>query len=500
MKPLKVVISSIKQYYLDSNLYQTECIDEITLINLFLLRKLSAISAVFMTLYTLFPLHKNQPFILYLIYGAFILIHVGFMCFISYYSKKSRYNPHTVIKVCILFLCSVFNFATILDLFSNPSSPSILLPLILVTFPSLMIILPWKSISIALFFGSIFMFVSHRIKPHDVFLLDRYSILSAWVFMIIFSLMIYGLRLQDCKSKLKLKFLSAIDELTGLSNKATTEYLCRSYFENKPKETPCVLLIVDLDNFKWVNDTLGHQQGDVVLSKVGHSLRTLFRGGDIVGRIGGDEFVIVMKNTSDRNIIAMKAKQICLQVNAIFADQTTSSVSCSIGIAISPSAGISYEKLFSYSDKALYEAKKAGKDQFVIYSGNSKKSLSSGKPLMLIADDAAVSRSILINAFEHEYSFLEAENGVQAIDLLHKFSEEITVVLLNIVMPEKDGYDVLEEMASEPSLRSIPALAITSDSANELKALELGAVDLIIKPFDPTVVKKRVANARARKK
>ena len=112
---------------------------------------------------------------------------------------------------------------------------------------------------------------------------------------------------------------------------------------------------------------------------------------------------------------------------------------------------------------------------------------------MLIADDIALNLAILENIFQAEYKILKALNGRQALDLMA--AEEIDIVILDIVMPEVDGFEVLETMKKDPRLADIPVIIATSDvEGNEAKALTLGADDFITKPYNPVVVFKRVEN------
>lgn len=115
---------------------------------------------------------------------------------------------------------------------------------------------------------------------------------------------------------------------------------------------------------------------------------------------------------------------------------------------------------------------------------------------ILIADDMEINRAILRSLFEGEYNLLEAENGEQVLVLLRKYSESIAVILLDLVMPEKDGYAVLEELRMADLLYHAPVVVITAEDStdNRVKVFELGASDIIAKPFEPEVVKSRVRN------
>ncbi|MFQ8600793.1 MAG: two-component system response regulator [Oscillospiraceae bacterium] len=115
---------------------------------------------------------------------------------------------------------------------------------------------------------------------------------------------------------------------------------------------------------------------------------------------------------------------------------------------------------------------------------------------LLVVDDMEINRAILRSLFEGEYNILEAGNGEQALMLLRQYRESIAAVLLDIVMPIKNGYQVLEEMGQNELLATIPVIVVTSQgsSTDEVRAFDLGASDLIPKPFEPHVVRRRVQN------
>ena len=159
------------------------------------------------------------------------------------------------------------------------------------------------------------------------------------------------------------------DALTGLYNKGATVQLIKNAIEEeKVNNTLNALMIIDLDNFKEVNDTHGHAQGDKVLVDTANALSEIFKGGDIVGRIGGDEFVVFMKNInsiSNADVLASKIEnKVDYHLPTVEKDIH---VTCSIGIAIFPYHGTSYEELFNKADKAVYTAKANGKNGYRIY-------------------------------------------------------------------------------------------------------------------------------------
>ena len=157
------------------------------------------------------------------------------------------------------------------------------------------------------------------------------------------------------------------DSLTKVYNARTARKLAETYLAEAGGATDCVLLILDLDDFKQINDRYGHMFGDAVLVQAARAIKNLFRSQDIVGRIGGEEFMVLMKDVSDRKIVDERCSQLNEVFRAIMADQMDGKLSCSIGAAFAPVHGEGYFELFSHADQALYQAKGLGKDRYVFY-------------------------------------------------------------------------------------------------------------------------------------
>ena len=176
------------------------------------------------------------------------------------------------------------------------------------------------------------------------------------------------------ESKLKeieLKLRADHDGLTGLMNKMATETLIKSTLQQyeKDRELMGALMILDTDLFKHINDTYGHSTGDRVLAKIGDVIRNNFKGMDVTGRIGGDEFLVFMHNIrgpEDAGNLADKVQR--LVRHAFDGEDFGNDVSMSIGIAVIPKDGMDFETLFNKADKALYYVKTHGKAAHRIYS------------------------------------------------------------------------------------------------------------------------------------
>lgn len=158
------------------------------------------------------------------------------------------------------------------------------------------------------------------------------------------------------------------DSLTSLYNRAVTKELIEMALSAGPEGQGYALFIIDIDNFKAVNDTFGHAFGDLVISTMANELRNHFGPKDVVGRIGGDEFLIFMQNSSGREAAAQKADALCRSVPGwIERLGPRPDTSLSIGICSLPEDGWSFAEIYEKADQALYRAKKRGKNTFSFY-------------------------------------------------------------------------------------------------------------------------------------
>lgn len=173
------------------------------------------------------------------------------------------------------------------------------------------------------------------------------------------------------KQQLELQYKAERDSLTGLYNKGTTELLISKKLASRKSDAGFgALYIIDIDNFKTINDRLGHLYGDAVLSELSESLRKVFRDRDIVGRIGGDEFLVFAEGLQSESIMIKKANSICNTFLRTYANEKNEgyTVSGSIGIAVFPKDGVTFEDLFKRADAALYTTKAQGKNNYSFYN------------------------------------------------------------------------------------------------------------------------------------
>ncbi len=162
----------------------------------------------------------------------------------------------------------------------------------------------------------------------------------------------------------RLREAARTDRMTKLLNRETTMESIRQTL-SKEKNHQHALFIIDVDNFKSLNDTLGHQTGDEFLVSLAEVLKKSFRESDIVGRVGGDEFFALMRNISEFSVTMQKAQELLANIDEVCANYPHVNLSGSIGISVYPENGKTLNELYAQSDSALYQAKREGKNQYV---------------------------------------------------------------------------------------------------------------------------------------
>ena len=155
------------------------------------------------------------------------------------------------------------------------------------------------------------------------------------------------------------------DSLTGLYNRANFEDIVTECLrQNEAEGAEAAVFMLDVDDFKWINDNLGHDQGDQILRQIGASLRSVFRASDVVARVGGDEFAVLIPQCKNRQRIRERGQQVLDCMRQI---KLPGSLSVSLGLAFTPEGGTSFSELYHSADQALYQAKSDGKGKLSVW-------------------------------------------------------------------------------------------------------------------------------------
>ena len=284
------------------------------------------------------------------------------------------------------------------------------------------------------------------------------------------------------------------DALTGAYN--------RRFYEDEVKDMngPAGVAVIDLDDFKIYNDTYGHHAGDLVLETAADIIRRYVRKSDMLIRYGGDEFLLILPDIQS-DIFADKLKMIQERIyEATIAGYNRLQMSVSIGGVMFNSGDI--KEAVSRADKLMYRAKKR-KNMVVTewdVKDNPKKAPEEEsedlRQQILIVDDSEMNRAILTEILQKDYRILNAEDGEQCIEILEQKGTAISLILLDLVMPKMDGFEVLAVMNKKQWIEDIPVIMISSEDSAQFiqKAYEFGVTDYIGRPFDAKVVYQRVFN------
>ena len=280
-----------------------------------------------------------------------------------------------------------------------------------------------------------------------------------------------------------------IDPVTGVYN--------RRYFEDEIRnmQNSAGVAMIDLDDFKLYNDIYGHDMGDQVLCIVADVIKNCIRKIDKLIRYGGDEFLLILSDMV-RGTLRGKLLQIQEAIeNATIPNCSRLKLTASIGGVISEDGKI--DEAIAKADQLMYKAKDH-KAQVITECDKTifKKEKIQNKPRILIVDASEFNRAILKEILEETYEIIEADGGNEALHKIDEYGMKISLVLLDIIMPEKDGFEVLKYMEEERLISDIPVIIISSeDSANYIRrAYEMGVSDYINRPFDANIVYQRVSN------
>ena len=268
----------------------------------------------------------------------------------------------------------------------------------------------------------------------------------------------------------------------------------RRYYEEQLKSNrmSAGVAVIDLDGFDLYNSTYGHDTGDLVLAAVAETIEDCISPDDTLIRYGGDEFLLIIPDANDEAFTGILENIRERVKTANVPNYSWIHITASIGGLISDGEALGNSVLAA--ENLILRAK--NRKDIVLTDKSNESSLLEGKPEVLIVDDSEMNRELLAEMLGSEYKITEAENGEECMAALKQRGTGISLILLDIVMPVANGFDVLDYMTSTHRIEDIPVIMISSENseATVRKAYELGVTDYISRPFDARVVCQRVAN------
>ncbi len=202
----------------------------------------------------------------------------------------------------------------------------------------------------------IFLAWMYTVKPYDVWRYDLINVIIYTVIGVFLHIISNSIRIREFVLTRKINIQKDTDELTGLKNKGAITREINEFLTDESGRG--IMLLLDVDRFKSINDTYGHDTGDIVIQQLGEFLRSRFTGDEIVGRFGGDEFIVFITNTDDLNTARQAADDIVTGASSYIAlPDSEQRISISIGIAIRNGGEKNYSEIIKKADTALYSAK-----------------------------------------------------------------------------------------------------------------------------------------------
>lgn len=295
------------------------------------------------------------------------------------------------------------------------------------------------------------------------------------------------------KEEFRLK--SELDMMTGIYNKVTTERLSQMMLE-KYKNQMHAIMVVDVDNFKMVNDLEGHQVGDHTLRIIADALSSRFRQFDIVGRIGGDEFFVLMTDLPTAEIARKKAQEIIRLMKYKPNLTLPANVSVSIGLAISNREGLDYKELFRRADEALYISKENGRARYTEYGQTEGKLEKDERNVIMLCSRDRMIQNTVANLVGTQYHF---EDVISIEELEHRLKKETktVAVLYDVSTDSDDGKGAWEQISKMKEIGDIPVVALCKEGdMQQYRATLLcdKVQDIINTPINDEILERRLKN------
>ena len=295
--------------------------------------------------------------------AAFLYSLIAIVVFLKIKKDSIAAQLLIYLSMSVLFLFAAFISQ------NNPEYNATTFILLLVLTPMFMIDKPYFMTIELVTATAIFLIWMRRIKPDTVWQIDMVNAITFTVVGSFLNIISNSLRIREFVLTKQIRIQKDTDEMTGLRNKGCLTREINAYLADASKDKG-ILFIMDVDRFKSINDTYGHDVGDSVIVQLGDFLAERFKGDEITGRFGGDEFILFIKDTDDMDSAFRTAGDIVKGVSdRVELPDKSQRLSISIGIALYNGNEKHYSELFKKADIALYNAKSSPNERFCVYNG-----------------------------------------------------------------------------------------------------------------------------------
>ncbi|SDB51540.1 diguanylate cyclase (GGDEF) domain-containing protein [Pseudobutyrivibrio sp. YE44] len=469
--------------------YFRECLETINDNNLYMLRKTCMYIAL---VYCLMLVIVNCLISSFTITWPHLLIIPLLLVYfnVNLYTLKHRGEISTgkTAAICCSFYFLLGVYLGIIDVFQSVSTQALWLPIAVIALPMIFIDRIYKYGFEELVVLSIMLILSFFNKPREIFMRDVYISVSAYFISILSARIILEMRARETLAIAEVTRLSALDKLTHVLNKGALLQRIESYFETKIPSEYCAMCVIDLDDFKLVNDNLGHNIGDVLLEQVGNLLSTNFRAYDIVGRYGGDEFIVVMPKMSDQDILKARCKALQMFISEIELPNNHR-VTASIG-AILNNDVLDVDSVFSMADDALYKSKIQGKNCCTVWKYRNEPV---DKPVLLVMTSEEHQGIIELKEDQGErFEIILAKDDDEALRDISEYQKDLKIIFMELNMETGLGVFALKYLKTREAFANIPILAIVNSDRDYKMARELGVDDVLQRDTPNPVFKKNL--------
>ncbi|MCR5566739.1 MAG: GGDEF domain-containing protein [Clostridiales bacterium] len=300
---------------------------------------------------------SNRVF--YLCAFAYSLAAIAAFCFL----KKGSLAAQLIIylSISLLFLFSGFITA------NKPDIPATAFITLLLITPMFMIDKPYFMAIELTIASAVFLTWMHGVKPAEVWRIDVVNVAIFLGIGIVLHIIANSIRIKEFVLTRKINIQKDTDEMTGLMNKSALTRAIDGFLADGPADGG-VMFLLDVDRFKLINDTYGHDTGDQVIRQLGAYLAGRFTGGEITGRFGGDEFIVFIRDMDDPQAACRTAEEIIRGVSEqVSLPEGQHQVSVSVGIVVRSGGEKNYSEIFRKADAAMYRAKADPEKRFCIY-------------------------------------------------------------------------------------------------------------------------------------
>jgi len=457
--------------------YFQQCMENIDKSNLYMMRKVCMYTSIIYSLLLILAHFVVPSFKIHGVHFLIIPLMVVYY-FINLHLRKPwvHISTHMTGIICGIFYFSLVIIIMLFDAVAVSERPAVWTPLVIALFPMVYIDKMYKYGCEELIAIIIYAIIAYFYKEPELYTRELYMLVAAYVMSMLSAHIILVMRSREGLAMIELKQLSSLDKLTHVLNKdALMQRMEYQYMQKKPEEA-CAMIMVDIDNFKEVNDNLGHDAGDRLLERVGHLLIDNFRAYDIIGRYGGDEFVVLMPKMNDMTILEMRCRTLQMFMTDINLGNGQP-FTASIG-AIIDDGNHTCNEIFRMADDALYKSKLSGKSKCTAWKISNFEYPS--KPVVIALTDGGINKIFgIVEDTTKRFEIVKTHNEDEALRCISQYHEKLQLVVVDMLLVNESGI-IIRYLKKRESFMHIPILAVASSPEESFQAKELGADEVLM--------------------